>query len=452
MTTRRGAFRFIITLTLLPASQLVGVPRAAALDLGYEASLAVGRSDNIRRTPTNEQEEDIAAAGLQFSLDHLSPRVRARAVGDVAYHEYLDDTFDSDFIGNVAADASFAIAPERLEWMIADSFGQVLSDPFSPASPDNREDINYFTTGPTAMFALGSQNRLRLTGRYSLVGYEESQFDSEATSGEIGFIRRLSAASEVSLNARAQQVEFDDSALDTDYDETSAFVRYEVTGARTHLGLDVGYTELERDAAAGSEDGLLLRLDATRRLSASTTASISAGREFSNSGSVFAASQQSSGISLGAAPGRQTAQPFTHEYVTLAWDFNRNRTAFGFYGSMSEETYDDLSSTLNQKLTSAGAHFTRQLSPQTQLALQGGYGTTDFTEQGDYDQWDAALSLRWRFSRSLSLTVTYDYYTYDSDRFTTEVEENRIWISLGYGRGAPRRELAPAEFAIDARE
>ena len=36
----------------------------------------------------------------------------------------------------------------------ADNFGQVLDDPFQPATPDNRENINYLTTGPDLTFAL----------------------------------------------------------------------------------------------------------------------------------------------------------------------------------------------------------------------------------------------------------------------------------------------------------
>lgn len=422
----------------------------SAMDVAYETSLGIGHSDNIRRTSTDELDEDIAAAGLRFSLDQLTPRLEARAVGDLAYHEYLDDTFDSDVVGNLAADARLAFLPDRLEWIIADNFGQVLADPFVPATPDNRENINYFTTGPDVMFGLGTQNRLRLAGRYSLVSYEDSPFDSDAVAAEIGFIRALSAANSVSLNARTEQVEFDEVALDADYDQSDAFVRYDASGARTHLTVDLGYSEVDREASESSEDGVLVRLDASRRLSGASTARLTAGREFSNSGTAFATAQESGGISLGAVSGRQTALPFTHEYVTLGWNFARNRTGLGILVSRSERTYDDVSSTLDQTLTSLGGNFSRQLSTQTQLLLDATYGKGEFVQEGDYDELNGSLSLRWQLSRSLSFTAMYSYYTHESD-LLGEVTENRFWLSIAYGSGNPRREYAPAEFAIDER-
>lgn len=423
---------------------------ALAVDLAYEASLAAGHSDNIRRTATQEQEEDIAAAGLNFSLDHVSSRVKARALGDLAYHEYLDDTYDSDLMGNVAADARFAFVQDRFEWVVADNFGQVLSDPFLPQTPENQEDINYFTTGPDLSLALGAQNRLRFAARYSNVTYEDSPFDSDAVSGELAFVRQLSAASSISLNARQEQVEFDEALLNADYDQSEVFVRYQVSGARTHLAADVGYTELDQDAVPGTEDGLLLRLDASRRLSGASVVTFSAGHEFSNSGSAFAATQISGSIGLNAAPGRQTAQPFTYEYVNIGWNFSRNRTGFGVSLGYADQSYED-SPALDQTFSTIGAHFSRQLSTRTALTLDAYYSEGDFRQGADYDELNGALSFEWRLSRNISASMMYDYYDRSSDLATYDATENRIWLTLSYGNGTPRRYYAPPEFAVDER-
>jgi hypothetical protein len=413
-----------------------------AANFDYDVNLGVGHSDNIRRTPVNQEDEDIAAAGLRFSLDQRTARLQADAVGNFSYAEYLNNTFDSELLGNFAGNARFGFVPQRFEWVVADNFGQTLSDPFAPLTPDNRENINYFSTGPDLTFAFGSQTRLRLGGRYSLATYETSPLDFDTVSGETALVRMLSSASNVSLNARVAQTKYDDATLNADYDQNDAFVRYDVTGARTRLAIDLGYTELDRKAVAKKEDGLLLRLDATRRLSAASTATLTAGREFSNSGTAFAGLQGVGGIDLGATPGRQTAQPFINDYVTLGWDFSRNRTTAGLFASWTDQSYEG-ASVLDQSLTSFGVQLGRELSPRTSLTLHTLYTQADFKQQNaDYSDLNGGLAFAWRLSRNVSLSATYDYYKRTSDIPLSDSTENRFWLSIAYGRGKPRTALA----------
>ncbi|HEY4342399.1 MAG TPA: outer membrane beta-barrel protein [Steroidobacteraceae bacterium] len=428
---------------------VAGAPQARAVDFAYQANLGLGHSDNIRRTAADEEDEDIAAAGLRFSLAEQSSRLQLDAVGDLAYDEYLHNTFDSELVGSFAGNARFALVPQRFEWVISDNFGQSLSDPFAPETPDNRENINSFSTGPDVTFAFGSQTRLRLGARYSLATYERSPFDFDTVSGEATLSRSLSSASNVSLNVRSAQTKYDEAALNADYDQDEAFVRYDVTGARTKLGVDLGYTRIDRDAAAEAEDGLLLRLNATRRVSAASTATLTVGREFSNSVSAFASMQGVGGIGLGATPGIQTAQPFTNDYVTLGWDFSRNRTKFGLYGSWSDQSYKD-AGTLDQTLTSISAQVGRQLSPRTSLDLHALYDHADFKLQDtDYDDIGAGLGFTWQLSRAVSLSATYDYLKRSSDVPLNDSTENRYWLSIAYGRGTPRTAMAGPQFPVD---
>ena len=151
---------------------------AAADGLEYRASIGAGYTDNIRRDTGNEQDENLGIAGLRFSYDADTRKLDADLVGEIAYYEYLNDTFEPELLGNIYADASFALVPDRLHWVLTDGFGQVMTDPFQAQSPANRQNINYLSTGPEAFIGLGSQTRLRLAGRYSLATYEDDPFDS----------------------------------------------------------------------------------------------------------------------------------------------------------------------------------------------------------------------------------------------------------------------------------
>lgn len=431
---------------------------AQAAQFDYEASLSGGHSDNIRRSSTDEEDENIAAAGLRFSLDQRGPKLRADAVGNLSYFEYLDNTFDSELLADFSGNAVFAFVPQRFEWIVSDNYGQALADPFAPPTPDNREDINFLSTGPDVTLGLGSRSKVHLGARYSLVTYEDRPLDFDTVSAEAGLVRMLSPASNVSVNVRAAQTTYDDSALDADYDQSEAFVRYDVKGARTQLSLDLGYTEVDRDAATDSEGGLLLRFNATRRLSPASTATLTAGREFSNSGTAFAGMQSTGGVSLDAAPGLQTAQPFTSDYVTLGWNFSRNRTTFSLLASWNDQSYDDVDgaqpsaavTASDQTLTTAGVQLSRELSPRTSLSLHALYTQADFQQaDSDYSDMNGGLVYSWRLSRNVSLRATYDHFNRSSDSPAGDSKENRYWLSLVYGRGTPRSTLAGPEFAVD---
>lgn len=447
MTTGRVFVRTSARLAAIFACVAASTGIAAPLD--YEVSLGAGHSDNIGRTEVNEDGEGIAAAGLRFSLDRQSERLQAEAVGNLSYVDYLDNTYDSEVLGNFAGNARFALVPERFEWMAADNFGQALTDPFAPATPDNRENINYFSTGPDMTMAFGSQTRVRLGGRYALTTYEDRPLDSDTVSGQLALIRRLSAASSISLNGQHSEVSYDTAALNADYQQRDVFLRYDITGARTYLAVEAGYSEVEQEIAADSEGGLLLRLDASRRVSPSSLVTLRAGREFANSGSAFAATQNSGIVGQQPVEGLQTAQPFTNDYLGLGWQFARNRSSFTLAATRNKQSYEN-ASTFDQTLTSVSGQFGRNLSPQLSAALLGLYSRGDFRlPSSDYKDVTAGVSLSWRLSRTLSLSASYNYFDRSTATAGGEYTENRFWLLLAFGRGTPRDMLARPDFAGD---
>lgn len=432
---------------------------ATAVSAGFAASAMAGNfdwqvnaggahSDNVTRVADNEVEEDIANAGLRFSFDEQTRKLKADLVGNFDYQKFLDDTYDDEVVGNFVGNLEISFVPDRFSWSVADNFGQVLADPLLPSTPLNSENINFFATGPDVTFAFGSQNRLRLAGRYQLTDYEDSPFDSTTTLGEIGFARVLSSVNTLSLNARVQQVDFDTDDFGSDYDQTDAFVRYEANGARTSIRADVGYTELKRDAGEDS-DGELLRLDASRQISRSSRLSLVAGREFANSGSAFAALQGGGPITLDPTVGRQTPEPFLRNHATLAWMFQRRATTLSLRVGYEDQDYEFLDA-LDQQFTTYGAMYRRDLSAATNLTLDVARYEGEFNLGGaQYTDTNAGIAFNWGMTRTLTLSLSYRYADRDGDAVTGDYTENRVWLSIGFGRGTPRAEPLQQEFVAD---
>lgn len=418
---------------------------AAAGNFDYQVTAGGAHSDNVTRVAENEIDEDIASAGFKFSYDEQTRKIKTDLVGNFDYQKFLDDTYDNDLVGNFAGNLEIAFVPERFNWTFADNFGQVLADPLLPATPINSEDINFFTTGPNFTIAFGPQNRLRIGGRYLRTDYETSPFDSTTTLGEIGFGRILSSVNTLSLNARFQQVDYETDVLGGDYDQGDAFVRYEGNGARTKISADVGYTELQRDVGEDS-NGELLRLSAARQLSPASNLTLLAGREFANSGTAFAAMQGNGEITLDPTVGRQVPQPFLRTHAALSWMFQRQATTFTLRAGYEDQDYE-FSDALDQQFTGFGALYRRDLSAATYVQLDASRLRGEFTVGGaEYTDTNAGVTFDWGISRTLRLSLSYQYADRNGDGITGDYTENRVWLSLGFQRGAPRNEMLRPQF------
>lgn len=431
-----GLLRGILAVVALGSGPVV---RAQEMETAYGARVGIGATDNIRRSATAETDETIATAGVNFSLAQKSRRLTTDATGDFSYLNYLDDVFDDEIVGSFAGQARLGIVPERFEWLFADNFGQASRQAFEAATPENRENINYFTTGPTLVIGAGSTTRLSLDGRYSQVSYETSRLDSDRLGGNVALIRQLGSSSSASLNVAYQDVDFNDDALNTDFETREAFVRYDVTGGRTSLGVDLGYTEVEQ--MEQKDSGMLARMQASRRVSPSSTLSLSLGREFSDSGNLFQQLQSMQSTQAGPGgiqPVQPTSDPFTSTYGTLGWYFERNRTGFGLSAAHFDEDYEE-DNLRDRTRTSFSASLRRHLTPTVQLLASVERTEEEFGEASqDFSELYGTMLLSWQLGRRISLEFQYERVDRDADGLAAEYVENIAWVRVSYARGSRR--------------
>ena len=89
------------------------------------------------------------------------------AKGNFSDLDYLQNAYGNQFIGRFDGRADVALIPERVIWVLTESFGQAQIDPFVAVVPTNLENINYVSTGPDATLRLGPTVFLDLRARYS---------------------------------------------------------------------------------------------------------------------------------------------------------------------------------------------------------------------------------------------------------------------------------------------
>lgn len=402
-------------------------PAAQAADFQYGVAVGIGNSDNIRRVPTAEESETIATAGLDLRLLREGSRLDADVTLDLSYFDYQDGSYDSEVTGLANIDLNAAIVPGRFEWMLVDNFGQSQLDPFAVSTPENRENINYFTTGPDFTMRLGSVASATLFGRWSATNFEDSAFDDERLMGGLSVGRELSNRSEISVNVTTEAVEFDDPLAGSDFDRHSAFLRYDVDGARTRIGLEAGYTEI--DGATTSNNSPLFGLDLERDLSERSTLSLSAGVRSSDS----SAALRAGGDPGGGLPGQiSTGDPFETRHASLGWQFRAQRTEFSLSAGWLEDVYETLGF-LDRTRHNFRASARRQLTPRMSLSADAAFDRSEFDIAGqDDEETQVRLRLSWNAVGRLHVEIDAEHFSRDSTNALTEFDETRAFLRFAW--------------------
>lgn len=413
------------------SAALASVAGLARADLTYGVEAGLGYSDNIQRVDTAETDEKIGTLGLDLSWFEDTQRLDADVLVDLSYFEYLDDTFDSEVIGVADGFVSLGIIPERFTWMIQDTYGQAQTDPFAPITPDNREDINFFTTGPDLTLRFGSAVSARMFGRYSVTTYEESPLDAERTSAGATLTYQLSQRSSTALSAVREQIDLD-AAGSPDYDRDSAFVSYTLTGARTDIALDLGYTWV--DPSDGEETGgLLADLSISRDLSESSTLRLEIGSHFSDAGESLRGAL--AGGAVGGADITASGDPFESRSAFLRWTFARNRTGASLGAGRYEDEYET-QTLLDRTRTAYEASVSRRLTQDVEIEFVALLNDEEFENTGlTSEELNVLARCSWNFGRRMGLALSLERADRNTSDGVGEYTENRAFLTLTYGAG-----------------
>jgi hypothetical protein len=416
--------------------------QASAAQVGDEEtfdwalSAGVQYSDNVQRTAVNEESETIGVAGLQVEINSTRPRLTSEVAADLEYRDYLDDAFDNEVVGGVDAALDFALIPRRLHWVLEDNFGQISNQRQLADTPDNRQNVNYLSTGPDITFALGGRTLLQVSGRYGDTYYENTPEDNQSLTGSVALVRRMSDTASLSLNGSTTEVEYDEEELFAKYRLDRGFLRYEAEGSRTTFSADAGYTQVDREGDEKS-DGLLARVELSRAVGSRSRLGFQAGTEFTTPGEAFRRDQTVTGIpTTGADDAVPITDPYQLDYAYLTFTTLWPRGSLVATLNARNEEHEVV--TLQDRdIRGASVQFTRRLTARVSADFGGFYDQEEFVNTDvDFDEWNVTVGLSWLLGRGISLNVRLDHLEGSSDDGLRDYEENRAYIGIAY---APRR-------------
>jgi hypothetical protein len=431
---------------LAVASSFAAAPLAAqevaAFDYGVRAG--IGYSDNLGRDFVDPIESAFYSLGGFVDVKRDEGRTTGSLKADLDWVDYEAPDFDSQVWGNLKGRMHYDIVQDRFAWVVEDDFGQATRDPFSSVSPDNAENINYFSTGPDLNVRLGPSFGMRFDARYANVWYEDSPSDNDRYSAGADLYRQFSQVSQAYLRLDYLDVRFDENPLppvdpegepiDRNYDETRLFLGYETAGARTTVNAQAGYSQL--NLGGDSAGGPMVNVSLTRRLTDAMQGDLRAGYVYSDTARDLHGSGVGSGSTL------STGDVFEDTYGGAGLSFSKHRTRlsgeldYHFENYLSLDAIDRVRMRLYAR---ASRDIGRLLTASLDLRLE----SVDFDQAGarDYREDELGANLEWRLSRTLSLDLRYRYYRNSGPQNAAGdrdfgYDENRVWLRAEWSPGA----------------
>lgn len=405
---------------------------AAAVETSGSVSAGVGVSDNLSRS-TVKKTQTIRTLGLQFGAKEQSRRLSLDLDSDLSYLDYPGSTYRGEIVGHLRADSVLAVVPDRVNWMVKDVFGQTRRSLYNALTPDNRENVNFFSTGPRFIIGLGDIANLLIAGTYTRNDHELRQLNSQQYGVDVGIERRLSSSSTIGLHASRDHIVPDELSGVDPYDRESAYLAYSLSGADTLLKLNGGGTRVLLNGS--TQTSPMLAFEVQRRLSGRTQLFFSGGREYTDEGTAMGASYVARWApTLDTASQSRTSENFRRTHAGSGLGMQGAHTSMVVDFTWNEDNFENNPSLDRRRLT-ARSIVHRQLFSRLGARAGGTWSTDSYVSSGlGMRELSVNAGLDLRITRNLFADLDYDNYrTMPISTGGISGSENRVWLRLRYG-------------------
>jgi hypothetical protein len=389
----------------------------------------IGETDNVALTASDDKAQSIASIGTDFVLQRHERRLDVDLDGDFVYFDYLQHAFGKDLFGRLDGTGTLVVVPDRFNWVVEDSYGEGLLDPFVPATPSNLEHINVLSTGPELLLHFGELNFAGIAGRYSVADFQTSPFNSKRLLGRATGGHQLTARSNVSLSVDLERVLFDNTLINTDFNRRRAYVSYEGKGGRTEVDAELGIAQADETGAWRSAPMAQLKLK--RDISSASTLTVSVGQQLTDAADSFQNLRSGAIGGIAVAPAAGTLANYRDDYAVVGWSFQFIRTTFGASARWERETYDYAQySSLDVTRATAEFNAERRLTSLFSVQAVGSIAETHYyNAKYDADDRLVGVGLAIQTGRRTSVRIRYDHLARTASGIGNDYQENRIFLS-----------------------
>jgi len=401
----------------------------------------LGQTDNVALTPSG-QSQTLASVGGAVDAARQGAVFNGFLQGQLDYLYYVQHAYSGQFLGRLDGEGSWALVPDRIKWVLQNDFGNAQVDALSAPNRSNMQAVNVLSTGPDFLLRPSQTMYLQLGARYQSSVWQTSPYNSQRVLASAAIGEELSLASNVSLNANATSIRFQDpTVLNPNYDRRKFYLHYDVRGVRTSLALDLGVAMVNETGKWQS--ALLAQLALTRDLSPFQSVFLSAGQQYTDASDSFAGMTGGAAGYTILAPAAGSGGNYLNQFVTGGWNYKRGRSSFGLSGHWDRNTYTieatpqqlaDFINTgaatpLNVERWSVQGRAERVLTPRISGDIHVAYTHEDYWTVGYLDHTVlAGVALAYTVNSKLQYRLRYEHNL----RTVEAVPESGTRVAPGY--------------------
>ena len=464
----RGALGLWLMLATVPATAQVTLLTGQTL-LAQSATNYSGNhlaadggliyTDNVQRTQGGSSQL-LLLLGLSGDLSHEGPRLDYRLASNLAALKYLGGAYPTQPTGYLDGAVYLKIVPGFFTWLARETYSQLQIDPLLPLTPENLENVNYFTTGPRFTMRPTLRTSVTLDALYSYLVTSSSSpnyvnLDNHRYEGNLSIERAFSEAAKLYIKADYAKVDFKDQVENNNYALGSASGGYRLSSGRTQLDISGGYSRvrvydvLVEAAGAGSRETRetqtfetpIWRLDVSRLITPSQRLALIASQQFTDPAAAFRLGFDQA-VPFSAPQRTATGEAFKQRTFGLNWTLQGPRTTLAAGLAEYQERYV-LSTVNDRNVKMANVQLNRQLSPvlswdiaasyqdQQQVGAPSSAGGTQPVAGQSAKLFGAGTDLRWQVGERLALRFLYAHSSQHDVYRDNQIGVIASWALLG---------------------
>lgn len=401
---------------------------ATAMEYSVRAAYAGEHSDNIRLAPATGavQSEWIDTARIGFLLrERSSSRLDLRLFSQAEHRDYRRNTFNDDTVLTLNSAATWTVAPQRLDWVVEDYYGQTLIDVTGAPTPDNLQDINVLSLGPDVFWRMSERTHGQVGVRFGNYYTEATDADADRYAAMGAWNYLWSPIVEVSLNYDGLQTAQRHPEVYRDYTRHNLFAGLNRRLPHSRLELRAGQSFIRPDGEGTRTDNYWQALW-LRPVTALTDLRVSVlSRAQDAADAVLAAT------AVASAP--PTANVQTYRFDEAAVAYARTRAGIGDRLRLFAQELDYDAPLLDEERLGAELEIGLGLSATATGAVFASFLRSDFVETGLLTRDSVAgVRLQYRMRPRIALGVEGRWSERASSDLSREYTENRALLTIGY--------------------
>ena len=425
--------------------------KSRAAELDYTLSGGIAHHSNINESATNPASTNVLLPAAAFDYRQQGSTLQINAAGRVEYRDYLSSRFGNQLFTEASGEANWTIAPQRLDFSVADYASVQPVSTLASNSPNNQQQTNVLSLGPTLRFRINPTWQGQAELRYiNSQASKTDDFNASRGQAALRIFEDLSTTDQLAINLESKRVKYDRSSINADYTQNQAFVRYQRKAARFELGVNAGWTLLNAgETAGGNRSHSLLRVDLSWLPTERSTFGLAASQGYADAADAL--SQTSSlgsfgidttGANTPAGDSRSlstgndviAAQVYLQRRVDASYVFTGERLSLALSPDYRRLTYIN-APTLDQTVRGGSASLAYQLRETLSISLYGAQDrrTYDNPQRRDTDR-SLGLNLVNQRTTHLSLRVSLSQLNRRSTAINQSYHDNVIYFGVDYRR------------------